>query len=77
MQAIIRPWRLDPVVAALAEKGIVAVTSTSVRGAGAQGGSIQFINTNCPQMTGFKYKPTASALEPILSARSHIESMLH
>jgi len=39
VEAIIRPWRLAPVMAALAEKGIVAVTSTRVKGAGAQGGT--------------------------------------
>lgn len=38
MQAIIRPWRTDLVVSALAEEGIVAVTATRVKGAGAQGG---------------------------------------
>jgi len=37
--AIIRPWRLPAVVAALSEAGIRGVTVTDVRGIGAQGGN--------------------------------------
>ena len=38
--AIIRPWRLPAVVAALSDAGIRGMTVTDVRGLGAQGGGI-------------------------------------
>ena len=38
MEAVVRPWRVEAVVAALSRAGILGVTVLPVQGAGAQGG---------------------------------------
>jgi nitrogen regulatory protein PII len=54
VEAIIRPWRLNKVVAELSRTGVKGMTVSEVRGAGVQGGKIErFAGTEFGNETNF------------------------